>query len=300
MRKLTGREKRLLVLLAIAVGIVAWDYIPRRWAPRVTLETAHYRLRSSATAAQTREIGQVAEITYAGYQQLLRDLQRTPLPHRKLGIKLFKDREEFRRCNRIRDWAEGFYYPPYCYQYYSAEEQNPYHWTVHEATHQLNSEVAGLRLSQWLDEGLACYVNTSRIVDDALRLGDIDTNTYPVWWVGLVQPSGDLAADKKEGRIIPLRAILSGRDGPDLDEEFNLYYVHWWSLVRFLVQYQNGKYRAGLSRVMAEGGTLMAFEKHIGPVDTVESEWYADLPELLKQSLRATPPVRLKMVTETP
>jgi hypothetical protein len=279
----------MIVLAAVAAVAVAGDRVFRHWSPHVTLETEHYRLLSSATEEQTREIGRVAETVYAGYMRLLDDLQRTPPPHPRLQMRLFKNREEFRRCNRVYDWAEAFYIAPICYQYYSADEANPYHWMTHEATHQLNREVAGFRLKPWLDEGLACYVGTSRIVDGSLCLGEIDTHTYPIWWIGSIEPSGHLEADKQETKIIPLQAIISGRGGPSLNEYFNLYYVHWWSLVHFLRHYENGKYRAGLCRLVADGGDLASFENDIGPVDSVEKEWYAYLPELLRQVERAGP-----------
>jgi hypothetical protein len=88
--------------------------------------------------------------------------------------------------------------------------------------------------------------------------------------------------------------ILTGQGGPSMDEDFNRYYLHWWSLVHFLMHYENGKYRAGLCRLIAEGGVLPAFEKHIGPVEAIEREWYAYLPELQRQAERVTPPVKLK------
>jgi hypothetical protein len=165
---------------------------------------------------------------------------------------------------------------------------------MHEATHQLNDAAARLRLPQWLEEGLACYVSTSRIVDDSLHLGDIDTNTYPVWWLDSLDLSGALDADKKRGAIIPLRVILSGRGGPSVNRHFNLYYLHWWSLTHFLIHYENGRYKAALGRLIADGGDLPAFEKHIGPIETIESRWYVYLADLQKQTSRATPPVRLK------
>jgi protein-S-isoprenylcysteine O-methyltransferase Ste14 len=293
-RWLTVRQRRLLVLFAILVVVVAWAYVPRPWSPSVVLETEHYTIRSSATEQQTREIGQVAEIVHAGYLRLMSELQRPVAPHRKLGIKLFRDRQEFRRCNRMHGWAEAFYQPPYCYQYYSADEVHPYHWMMHEATHQLNDAAARLRLPQWLEEGLACYVSTSRIVGDSLHLGDIDTNTYPVWWLDSLDLSGALDADKKRGTIIPLRAIFSGRGGPSVNRHFNLYYLHWWSLTHFLMHYENGRYQAALGRLIADGGDLPAFEKYIGPIETIESQWYVYLADLQKQTSRATPPVRLK------
>jgi protein-S-isoprenylcysteine O-methyltransferase Ste14 len=296
-RWLTIRQRRLLVLLTVLATIAAWAYVPRRWSPGVVLETEHYVIRSSATEEQTREIALAAEIVYSGYRPLLELWQRPVVSHPKLGIKLFRDRREFRRCNRVRGWAEAFYQPPYCYQYYSADEVHPYHWMMHEATHQLNDAAARLRLPQWLEEGLACYVSTSRIVDSSLHLGDIDTNTYPIWWLGSVELSGDLDADKKQGTIIPLRAILSGQGGPSMNRHFNLYYLHWWSLTHFLMHYENGQYKAGLGRLIADGGGPPAFEKHIGPIESIESQWYAYLADLQKRTSRATPPMKLRPVS---
>jgi protein-S-isoprenylcysteine O-methyltransferase Ste14 len=299
-RWLMVRQRRPLVLLAILVALAAWAYVPRPWSPGVVLETEHYVIRSSATEEQTREIALAAEVVYSGYRQLLEGWKRTLAPHPKLGIKLFRDRREFRRCNRIRGWAEAFYQPPYCYQYYSADEVHPYHWMMHEATHQLNDAAVRLRLPQWLEEGLACYVSTSRIVDNSLHLGDIDTNTYPIWWLDSVVLSGNLDADKKRGTIIPLRAILSGQGGPSMNRHFNQYYLHWWSLTHFLMHYEKGQYQAALGRLIADGGGLPAFEKHIGPIERIERQWYGQLAELQKQTSRASPLVKLRPAPSSP
>lgn len=294
MRALTPREKRVLILFAVFCGIWGWDHVRRRWSPDDAFETEHYRIESTATAEQTREIGHVAEIVYRGYGELADRLQLKIRAHSKLKMRLFKDRDEFRLCNRVYDWAEAFYRTPYCYQYYSADEAHPYHWMMHEATHQLNAEAAYLRLPQWLDEGLAGYVSTSRIVDDRLRLGQIDTNTYPVWWLDSMSLSGDLDADKNDGRIIPLRAIVSGQGGPDLNQKFNLYYLHWWSLAHFLMEGQQGTHRAGLGQVIQDGANLAVFEKHIGPIEDVERRWYNHVHDLVQQLAgQTTPSVRL-------
>ncbi len=292
MRPLRPREKRLLVYLAVFLAIVGWDTVRRHWSPNLTQETEHYVIYSTATPEQTAQIGQVAEIVYVGYRRLADQLGCEIQPHPKLKIKLFKDREEFRHCNRIHDWAEAFYRKPYCYQYYSADEMNPYHWMMHEATHQLNAEVARFKLPQWLDEGIACYVSTSHIVGDTLVLGEIDTNTYPVWWLDSMATSGNLDQDKAAGTIIPLRQIL-GRGGPSIDEHFNLYYLHWWSLVHFLVEGEQGRYRDGLARLLAGHVDLSAFEKCIGPIESIQKSWYEHVLGLKKEFGRyGTPPVR--------
>jgi hypothetical protein len=297
-RLLSAREKRLLIYLGALVAILGWDVARHRWSPDVVEETEHYVIYSTATPLQTEEIAQVAEIVYIGYHRLADRFECDIHPHPKLKIKLFKDREEFRHCNHVRDWAEAFYHKPYCYQYYSADEVNPYHWMMHEATHQLNAEAAHLDLPQWLDEGIACYISTSRIIDDALVLGKVDTNTYPVWWLDLIATSGDLDRDKAVRTIIPLRQIVSGRGGPSIDEHVNLYYLHWWTLAHFLIEGEDGKYREGFARLLAGETDLPAFEKHIGSIESVEKSWYEHVLGLKEEFNRyGTPPVRLKSRT---
>ena len=296
MRKLTGREKRLLLCVVLAAAVLGWDFARRRWTPEVTLETDHYVIYSTATQQQTREVGVAAEILYRAYEGFMREFHEVGVGHPKLKVKLFKDREEFRRCNRVRDWAEAFYREPYCYQYYAADKPNPYHWMLHEATHQLRQEVAGVPLEKWLDEGIACYLSTSRIIDNELSPGTIDTETYPVWWMFSLATTGDLERDLVNGSVIPVRAIVSGRGGPDMDRHFNLYYLHWWSLTHLLMHYQDGKYRNGCRGLINDCGTLAAFEQHIGPVEEIQGKWYAYVGNL-KKSLSGvmSPPVVLEM-----
>ena len=280
MRILKKIEKRFLVYLAIILIVLFCDYIYRRRTVTTIKDTEHYLIFSSATVEQTNEIADIAEITYDGYLKFIKQLQLSVKPHLKLKMKLFKDRKEFRRCNRIYSWCEAFYKYPYCCQYYASDEINPYHWMMHEATHQLNAEAAHLSLPEWLDEGFACYISTSRIVDQSLHLGEIDTDTYPVWWLGDMAISGDLDTDKNNLSIIPLRSIISGRGGPDIHKYFNLYYLHWWSMAHFFMQYEEGKYIARLKLLITDGGDLSSFEKNIGKIEVIEKQWYEHVNKL--------------------
>ena len=47
----------------------------------------------------------------------------------------------------------------------------------------------------------------------------------------------------------------------------------------FLFHYRNGKYAKWYKTLIAQGATLEAFEKLIGPVDQVQREWYEYLQE---------------------
>jgi hypothetical protein len=90
MRALKAREKRILTYLAILIAVLVWDSIRRHWVPKVVMETDHYTIYSSATMTQTREIGQVAEIVYGGYRQLLDELHQEIHPHPRLKSKLIQ------------------------------------------------------------------------------------------------------------------------------------------------------------------------------------------------------------------
>ncbi len=282
------KPRRLFILVTLLALIVAGDWFYRRWRPEHEVRTEHYVIHSTATLEQTAEIGRVVEVLYAAYGKLFAGFPKVSQAHPRLKLKLFKDRREFRRCNRMIGWAEAFYREPYCHAYYSETELNRYHWMLHEAVHQLNHEVAGLRLARWLNEGLATYFSTSVMTEGQLTPGQIDPNTYPIWWLDEFAVSGDLAADVATTRFIPLRAIISGKGGPDLDAHFNLYYVQWWSLTHFLLHHEGGKYREPLLRVMEKGGTLESFEENIGPVERVQGEWHR-YRQAQQESLRAIP-----------
>ncbi len=76
-----------------------------------------------------------------------------------------------------------------------------------------------------------------------------------------------------------------------MDEYFNLYYLHWWTLVYFLYHFEEGKYAPGLPDLVKDGGTLKGFERHLGPVDQLQSEWYRFVVALRKGVTDGTAPV---------
>lgn len=272
LRKPKASEIRWLTYLLILLGVAAWRYLPRPWHPTQILQTAHYQIFSTATPQQTADMARALELLYNAYSNRLGNVSGFHNPPSKLQVKLFKDRAEMRRINPGMGWAEAFYLAPYCRAYYSDAEINPYHWMLHEATHQLNHEVAHLGLAKWLEEGLATYFSTSHMQSDLLAVGRIDLNTYPVWWMDTLATSTNLSANLTNHSVIPLRALITGQGGPDLDQEFNLYYLHWWTLTHFL--FESEKYHDRALLLAQRGGDLEAFEQLIGPVDQVQSEWH--------------------------
>lgn len=217
-------------------------------------ETEHYRIESSATPEQTREIGLTAEIVYAGYAELMTELQHEIHSYPKLKMKLFKDRDEFHRCNLV-GWADGLLPPALLLSVllFCGRGAHPYHWMMHEATHQLNAEVARLVLPHcgWTRASPAiCRPAGSwrtgsvwaRSTPTPIPCGGSTRLDSQASWSWTRRPGGP-----------SLRAILSGDGGPDLSKHFNLYYLHWWSLAHFLIQCDNGMWRAGPGPSFAKG-----------------------------------------------
>jgi len=288
--KLKPRQVRMLIYLAVVLGIAGWRFIPRSWHPTVTLDAAHHRIYSTATREQTDATAHALELLYAAYSNRMGSLPTFQRAHPLLQVKLFKDREEFRRINPGLGWAEAFYREPYCRAYFSAGESNPYHWMLHEAVHQFNNEVAHLRLEKWLEEGLAEYFSTSRLDTNGLALGRIDPNTYPVWWIDELATSADLAENLRNGSVIPLKAIVTDSGGPSMRRHVNLYYLHWWTLTHFV--FENAQHRERALKLVERGGGLAAFEECVGPIERVQSEWHAHVRKLKADLTAPLPQMR--------
>ena len=150
---------------------------------------------------------------------------------------------------------------------------------LHEATHQLNHEVARLPSIKWINEGLATYFGTSTIRRGKLIPGLIDVNTYPIWALRRLSLAGDSAKDTRLGKIIGLRALISGVGGPGIDEKVNAYYVGYWSLTHFLFHFKHGRYAGKYRALLATAGGIDDFERIVGPINRIQDEWYGYLQQ---------------------
>ena len=241
------------------------------------LDTAHYRVHYTGTLQQAELIGSAVEKLYTAYTSTFPPQGATASD--KLILVLYKDQAEFKQNNRSSPWAEAYYLRPACYAYFSPGP-NPYHWMLHEATHQLAREVSGFRRNRWIEEGLASYFSTSTLGDAELQLGVVDARAYPVWWLSSYRLTGDAARDAAAEQFVPIEVLLTGQGGPDVDSSFNVYYVDAWSLTHFMFHYENGKYAPGYKRFLAQGAKPEDFQPLIGPVKQVQEEWYRYLLEL--------------------
>jgi hypothetical protein len=271
----------LLVAGVLAAGAIVWSMSRDGHTTRTVLrptqfDTAHYTLYSYASPEDTKRVAQAAEALHDAYGHVFAGLVDTKTPMLRLQMVLYGTRGQFKANNRSSPWAEAYYQRPRSYAYYGTGAPNPYHWMVHEATHQLNTEWARLRLPRWISEGVACYFGTSRIENGVLRAGEIDPNTYPTWWLPQLWLSGNLEDDLTHGRLIPLRALITDT-GPDINQNVNLYYIEYWSLVHFLFAHQHGRYAPGFKKLIGTDVSAEAFEREVGSIEQLQREWYEDL-----------------------
>ncbi|RNF82071.1 DUF1570 domain-containing protein [Montanilutibacter psychrotolerans] len=250
--------------------------------PATIVETAHYTIASTATPERTERVAKAAESLYDAYVAFFGDSLNARGNSPRLQLVLYRDRKQFKAHNRSSPWAEAYYLPPASHAYFDDSRPNPYHWMVHEATHQLNREVANLSQAPWINEGVATYFNASRIQDGKLQPGIVDTNTYPIWWLSTMKLSGNREEDIRAGRIIPLRKLIaSGR--VDIGGNVNLHYIEFWSLTHFLLHHDNGRFAGKYRELMKTAGTLDDAERLLGPIEQLESPWYEHLRQQIGQ-----------------
>ena len=264
--------------VAATTRALASNALPSSTAvPANRIETRHYLITSTSTNDRTQLVSSKVESLHDAYVTFFGDMLGPDQDKRGMQLVLYRDRAEFEAHNDSMPWAEAFYRTPVCRAYFDEQVRNPYHWMLHEATHQLNNEVAHFKLRKWIDEGLATYFSTSDIRDGKLIPGRIDAHTYPIWWLPSLSLSGNLQADIANGKIIPLRQVISGTGGPDIDRNVNLYYIEYWSLTHFLFHAGNGKYASGYKHLISTDGSVENFESAIGPLEKIQDEWYAYL-----------------------
>lgn len=252
--------------------------------------TDHYAIFSTAPPKQTVQVAAAVESLYRAYGHFFA-LVETPATEERLKLILYRDKQQFSRYNTSMPWAEAFYRKPYCHAYFAQNTGNPYHWMLHEATHQLNTERAGFAQAKWINEGLATYFGTSRLENHRLYPGRIDPETYPIWWLDRLPLSGSLQRDLKEKRLIELRKVIDGT-GPAIGGSYlNVYYIEYWSLSHFLFHYQDGKYAQAYRKLMRGRGTLAEFEAAFGPVERIQQEWYDYLRDKQAELALAAEPV---------
>ncbi|MET4729500.1 hypothetical protein ABIE09_003314 [Lysobacter enzymogenes] len=239
--------------------------------------TDHFVIFSAATPRQTVQVATAVEALYRAYGEFF------ALPpaaaDARLRLILYRDRAQFSAFNTSMPWAEAYYRRPYCHAYFAADAANPYHWMLHEATHQLHAERAGFSRAKWINEGVASYFGASRLDGARLRPGTIDPQAYPIWWLDELPLTGSLERDLRSGLLIPLRQLIDNSGPPIGGKHLNVYYLEYWSLTHFLFHYRDGAYAAAYRRLLRGRGGVAEFEAELGPIEAVQAQWYRYLLE---------------------
>ncbi|MEO8162031.1 MAG: hypothetical protein ABI588_11490 [Arenimonas sp.] len=241
-------------------------------------QTNNYEITSHATVVQTQQAGSTVEALTRAYLQLF-GLEDKVLPRGGLKLTLYKDAAGFAAHASAPAGVLAWYRAPICYAYFDAGEPAASRWMLHAATHQLNHEALHPK-SRWIDEGLASYFAASRVEDYTLVAGKIEPHAYPASLLPRLELSGDLKQDFAADKLVPLRALITGKGGPDINTHVNAFYIGYWSLTHFLLHAEAGRYAAKYRELASAGGSLEDFERLIGPVDTIQSQWYRYLQGL--------------------
>ncbi len=240
----------------------------RAWSNARTLETDHYRVRSTASLEDTVVLATHLEQLYWVFSRLFADylppgdqlrlvFGRSRLaPLRRAGsskrqvkfvVYCYRDAEQFRAAvSRFpvpgKDTATGLYVPRYKRVYCYVDESLEGGWiaaSLHEATHQLvleansRARLAGTVGNYWVAEGVAAYMESLRLADGEIHLGSWDT------------PRLARARDRlvHERRFVPLRKFVAMSSDDFARGDAPFLYGQAALLTHFFLHGEDGKYR---------------------------------------------------------
>jgi hypothetical protein len=256
---------------------VGWDF-------DLKLQTSHWALYTDADIHTALHVLKVAEATYEAFVADMVGTLPLKAPAEPMRVYLFKDKARYLKEARLpAAWAEGYYHSERlaCFCYYDARnDKNPTHWFVHEAVHQLMFELIAepVDLTNWVSEGYACYFGTSKLVNGALKLGQIDPDTYPAWWRDKYVPENFMSLSDLADKIGP--ALERQRDP-------NPFYLQSWLFVHYLLHGEEGKYRDAFRKFLVQGyqgkSRTPTFEKTVAPLADLQPGYLKYAKEIQKR-----------------
>jgi hypothetical protein len=90
-----------------------------------------------------------------------------------------------------------------------------------------------------------------------------------------------MAANIRNGSVILIQSIITGRGGPRMKSHFNLYYLHWWTLTHYVFE---SKATAALAQeLVIKGGGLESFERLFGATESAATNWHGHVRELKRR-----------------
>ena len=265
------------------------------WEKAWEIETAHYRIRTNKGLEEGVEFGRRAEELYdiffrafIGYfnpkkhSEILFKVDDRPAEKKHL-IYYFATREDYEAEGKAKHGGMfggrlplGYYTTAdlACHFYYTGrfDLSTLYHEGAHQLFAESRPDDAGGGWGgggYWVVEGIACYLETlKREADGDFRVGDPGN--------GRIRHA---AAQVKEGKQKPLRALMAMDQGAFLQGDALSNYNQSAAVVLFLMHGRDGRYREDFVRLIdqvyrGKGGSLDALAAMLGvPGDPLEKEW---------------------------
>ncbi|MFC1525168.1 DUF1570 domain-containing protein [Planctomycetota bacterium] len=269
------------------------------WEKARTKETEHLIVKTNLSKAALNDICFILECAYLNYQDFFGCEQ---AKGQKLLVLILKNREDYKKVFHDLHGADpgpgdmGYYTPAsnpfnksgqsHLLSFYDLANRQPLiSMLLHECTHYaidlLTAKYGCSESPMWLNEGWATYYDASRL--DGKRLA---TNVI------------------SQKRLVRIKEALSQRTYIELktfinrskvNYDFDICYPEGWSLMYFLINGQNGKYKTGIQAYMVawqkgkaatdgwkvgdcyltdKPAHLKLFEECMGAsIDQLEEEW---------------------------
>ena len=219
------------------------------------LSTRNYRLHSTLRDDTLEKIlPRYMEAAFAHYRTAIVEL---PLPVEPLKTFVFGSRSEWNRFTEAtlpaREAAamlrlrRGAYTTNGEVVLHDLGRTDTLFLTAHEGWHQYTQSVFREPLPIWLEEGIATYMEGHRFDSEA------GVAEFLPW--RNLERYGELRARARRGGLIPLEDLLERTPQSFLEggpNQLLTYYAQLWALVQFLVNGEDGRYRAGLERLLED------------------------------------------------
>ena len=118
---------------------------------------------------------------------------------------------------------------------------------AHEGWHQFSQQTLQHPLPTWMEEGIACYMEGTRLSRDS------GPSTFRPW--RNFERWSELREAVRSDDLIPLADLLNGTPQEFLQDGKNsllTYYAQVWALVQFLQDGEGGKYSANFSKLIQD------------------------------------------------
>jgi len=276
------RSSALMILAIVLATPAGGQDIDKRKDWPIVARSAHYEIRSTADAAQTKKLLDHMELVFGTYTKLFNMAQ---VPNQKLIIILFKSQDEYESHPESPAGTAAYYNRKQLVGYY--DERRMFNYFAHEGMHQF-TDIALKDIDKapmWFIEGMAECIGSSEVRKGRLFMcaknGVIAQENLPI-----IQAMIRAKAHVKLSSLLTMSyERFMGRNGM---------YAQSWSFCHFLLSYPemeetknqipNGKYWTVLSNfirliarkdVKLDDALKASFQLNGKPIDmdAMEKEW---------------------------